>query len=425
MVNQELIPIQQPTPFVSCIDINNLLNIISNSQSDSISRMKLQVDGGKDCLKMSVNIISMHPKSLYTPTPNSVLSNFVVAMGNAPENYHNLRELFNYSSIRKLFEIDIPIQIACDFKVAALLVGIQQASSNFPCPFCLWCNGSLCTGIPDKARKHQDIMVDLVKKCHNVINKPIISWSESPMEKIALAPLHILLGLVNRLYNEVRPSDRASSRRDRQLYKHHCSALCRYKVYRSEYWNATLDGNSCSRLLDHLDDIPFADSSVKFLNALKTLKRVKDNCLGKVRKIGWRGSIQEFRGAWRDAILPWSLKSHILSDHYEEYFDHFESKPDAGAAISSEQSGEMLHSRIQQVWNLRFKAGRDNPVYPQRLVDCIVTYNYNLQWGKVTRLTTKVELGNNKEGENDEDSDDEEGLVPHNWETESESSDSD
>ena len=97
------------------------------------------------------------------------------------------------------------------------------------------------------------------------------------MEKIALAPLHILLALVNRLYNEARPSDSASSRRDHQLYKHHCSALCRYMVDRSEYWNATLEGNSCSRLLDHLDDIPFADSSVKFLNALKTLIQVKDN----------------------------------------------------------------------------------------------------------------------------------------------------
>ena len=99
MVNKKLIPIQQPTPFGCLIDINNHLNIITHSQSDSI-----------------------------------------------------------YSSIRKLFEIDIPIPIACDFKVAALLVGIQQASSNYPCPFCLWRNGSLCRGIPDKARKHQDIM---------------------------------------------------------------------------------------------------------------------------------------------------------------------------------------------------------------------------------------------------------------------------
>ena len=34
----------------------------------------------------------MSPDSLYAPTPNSVLSNFVVAMGNASKNYHNLRQ---------------------------------------------------------------------------------------------------------------------------------------------------------------------------------------------------------------------------------------------------------------------------------------------------------------------------------------------
>ena len=169
------------------------------------------------------------------------------------------------------------------------------------------------------------------------------------MEKMALYPLHILLGLVNSLYTEARPGYSASSRRDRQLYKHHCLSLCRYNVYRSEYWNTTLEGKSCSRLLDHLDDIQFADNLIKFLNALKTLKLVKDNYLGKISKIGWQASIQTFREAWNDTNLPWSLKSHILSNHYEEYFNNFESIPDAGAAISSEQSGEMLHSQIHQV----------------------------------------------------------------------------
>ena len=78
--NKKLIPIQRPTPFGCCIDINHLLNIITHSQSDCISRLKLQVDVEKDFLKMSLNIISMSPDSLYAPTPNSVLSNFVVAM---------------------------------------------------------------------------------------------------------------------------------------------------------------------------------------------------------------------------------------------------------------------------------------------------------------------------------------------------------
>ena len=77
----------------------------------------------------------------------------------------------------------------------------------------------------------------------------------------------------------------------------------------------------------------------------------------------------------------------------------------------------MLHSRIHQVWNLRFKTGRDNPSYPLSLVDCIVTYNYNLQRNKATRSTTNIELSNNTEGESDEDRDNEVKLVPHNWET--------
>ena len=40
------------------------------------------------------------------------------------------------------------------------------------------------------------------------------------------------------------------------------------------------------------------------------------------------------------------LKSHSLSDHYEEYFNQYESIANAGAAISSEQSGQMLHSPL-------------------------------------------------------------------------------
>ena len=51
------------------------------------------------------------------------------------------------------------------------------------------------------------------------------------------------------------------------------------------------------------------------------------------------------------------------------------SSPDAGAAISSEQSGEMLHSRLQIIWDLRFKTIAENPLYLQRLIDCVVTYN--------------------------------------------------
>ena len=158
----------EPTPFEFCLDIEQLLNIITYNQAKHISRLKSQVDGGREFLKMSVNIKSMSPDSLYTPTPNSVLYNFVIAMEHGVENCHYLKLLFTYPSIRKLFALDIPIQIFCYFKVAALLVGIQQASSNYPCPFCLWRIGTICTGMSNKSRR-----IDLNTKQHNVINEPI------------------------------------------------------------------------------------------------------------------------------------------------------------------------------------------------------------------------------------------------------------
>ena len=145
-------------------------------------------------------------------------------------------------------------------------------------------------------------------------------------------------------------------------------ALNKFKVFRSEYWNGILEGNSCSRLLDNLENILFPKYSTKFVGALIALKHVKEMCLGTVRKLGWQGSISHFRDAWHDTDLAWSLKSHILSDHYEEYFYHYVSISDAGAAISSEQCGEMLHSRLQRVWDLRFKTRADYYLYPNVLL---------------------------------------------------------
>ena len=127
----------EPIPSGFCTDNEHLLNIVTHNQLNRICRLKLHIDGGKGFLKISFNIISMKPGSIYSPTPNSVLTNFVIAMGKGPENYHNLKQLLMHPSVCKLFTVDFALQIASDFKVAALLVGIQQASSNFPCPFCL------------------------------------------------------------------------------------------------------------------------------------------------------------------------------------------------------------------------------------------------------------------------------------------------
>ena len=95
-------------------------------------------------------------------------------MGHAPENSESLRSLFRVTSIQDIFNLDIPIQIECDFKVAAILVGIQQASSKYPCPFCIWRKNTKCTGIPSHPRSRKEVIKDLHSKNHSVSHEPII-----------------------------------------------------------------------------------------------------------------------------------------------------------------------------------------------------------------------------------------------------------
>ena len=95
---------------------------------------------------------------------------------------------------------------------------------------------------------------------------------------------HLLLGIL-----DIRVC--TSERGERKLYKLHCAALHNCNIFRSEYWDGTLEGNSCSKLLDHLEYIPFPKTSAKLVNALIALKHVKETCLCNVRKFGWQTAL--------------------------------------------------------------------------------------------------------------------------------------
>ena len=78
---------------------------------------------------------------------------------------------------------------------------------------------------------------------------------------------------------------------------------------------------------------------------------------------------------------------------------------------------------MQNLWELRFKTKVEHDSYPERLVDCVVTYNYNLGWDDAERLSKirgvcslmRVE----SHGEDSDDNVEREKL--HNWDTDEES----
>ncbi|KAF4716681.1 hypothetical protein FOZ62_029401, partial [Perkinsus olseni] len=155
------------TPFVFCTDINALLNIVTGGESHRITRLKLQFDGGQQFLKLSIDITTMEEGSRYMPSPNSVLKNFVIGMGQASETQKNLEQVLGHSSVKALFHLDIPKQVACDFKVSAMMVGIQMASCN-----------SHTIRVTRTWKQH---MKDLESASHNVVAQPVIQWVNSPL----------------------------------------------------------------------------------------------------------------------------------------------------------------------------------------------------------------------------------------------------
>ncbi|KAF4680527.1 hypothetical protein FOZ60_013297 [Perkinsus olseni] len=224
---------------------------------------------------------------------------------------------------------------------------------------------------------------------HNVVAQPVIQWVNSPLEFLSLSPLHLLLGIVNKLYDKARPTETSGA--SNSLHARHCKALVKYNIRRSVYFDGAFEGNGCSRLLDEIaaGRIPFEQRARPFVEALKAFKVVKDKCLGLMRVPGWSQAIASFRTAWEATSLPYTLKVHVLCSHVEEYLERYETVPDAGLGLSSEQSGESLHARLQRVWNLRFKANPNNEVFRERLVDCVVSYNWNLQWDEASRVSTE------------------------------------
>ncbi|EER20580.1 hypothetical protein Pmar_PMAR001561 [Perkinsus marinus ATCC 50983] len=195
-----------------------------------------------------------------------------------------------------------------------------------------------------------------------------------------------MLGIVNKLYNHAKPSAESSSKTS--IYVRHCRALQEQNVRRSAYFDGALEGNSCSRLLRAvaLDKIPFAKKALPFVEALKAFYHFQQKCLGNRRLPGWKESINEFGTAWDATGLAPTLKVHIVLHHVEQYLSYYESLPDAGLGISSEQSGEALHARLQRVWDLRFKVDPKNKIFPDRLMDCMVSYNWNLKWDEAERM---------------------------------------
>ena len=115
-------------------------------------------------------------------------------------------------NVLKLEQLD-NFTIAADMKMANLLCGISSHSSTHPCIYCDWSKsdprGSVKSRTFEEIRtlsqewKNQGQAPSRLKTFKNCQNFPIVKSKEYIMKIFPIPELHCLIGIVNRLYDNL------------------------------------------------------------------------------------------------------------------------------------------------------------------------------------------------------------------------------
>jgi hypothetical protein len=132
------------------------------------------------------------------------------------------------------------------------------------------------------------------------VKQPLLDWPDDACTLEAVPPmeLHLLLGLVNRLYDEL---DQRIFRIDGISAQQWADTL---SVRRSPYHGSQFNGNECERLLDGVDILRqmlsnrAAFNAMPVEHALSCLRIVKQKCFGDQLVEGFMTAIEEFEKAY-------------------------------------------------------------------------------------------------------------------------------
>ena len=123
---------------VLCHDVEDLLyKILEFRNIDFYSHMvKIGIDGGQQFLKICMSVLDLEDAT-YKSSQNAFSDGGVkkiLVLGlceNIKESYENLSKMLNPMNLHKM-----KFYLSVDLKVASIILGIQSASSAYPCIYC-------------------------------------------------------------------------------------------------------------------------------------------------------------------------------------------------------------------------------------------------------------------------------------------------
>jgi hypothetical protein len=297
---------------------------------------------------------------------------FVIAIAaNVQENYENLRAL--WASLG-LGELNRHFTIACDLKVANLLLGLMPHSSRHPCCWCTADKHSLhAVGRPRTLKLLQESLSDfqtiggsrrsLARNFDNVV-QPCLLRGPPTVDIVQLLPppaLHLLTGTVGTIFNGLQ-----ATWPDCQHWLSDCH------VTQDPQHGGSFTGNASRILLRNTDRLAAMCplSALPFVEAFRAFDRVVGSCFGNELAPRWKQNLAGFSDRFADLSISVTPKVHAVFHHVSEFCEH----TGTGLGLWSEHTVESLHHDFQKLW-CNYKVGSTNSQYPARLLSAVRAYN--------------------------------------------------
>jgi hypothetical protein len=399
-------------PVVYCSDTGSLMEfLLHHRQVESEGLLaKVGIDGGGGFMKVCLNLLSVTEHSSDQPgsrgsyaqgacssifRDSSVKKLILLAIvPEVAESYGNLE------TILQLLNLDgFNFALAVDMKLANAVLGLQSASSTHPCP---WCDlGKPNFNRPDRIgelrsfgaiREHASSYLQLKEQqsaaampsaaaFKNCVRMPLLDCSDETLTLDILPPmeLHLLLGIVNRLYKEldnrlialrgchIRAADWASALNLREAPHH----------------GGQFSGNACSKLLENVELLESmlrnaeADAAMPVAKTFRAFRVVQQTCFTTQLGEGFDRAVSKFAEAYVALGIKVTPKAHAVFRHVSQFLKRQQRKSaqSHGLGFWSEQASEAAHADFVKLWEHSYKVTLSHPKYPSQLLRCTVVYN--------------------------------------------------
>lgn len=371
-------------PTVVCNDLPSLINKVLRARQREKEKVliKISIDGGGGFLKICVSVFEINdpiPKAgaglLKKYLESGVKKLFVIGIApTVKESYVNVKRLWLNSGVDKLQR---GYTIATDLKLCNILLGLMNHSSCHPCA---WCD-------TDKDNLHkvgnQRTIASLMnmfwdffeskkdkkdaKTFGNVIHPPIICddiEDETPV--ICLIPppeLHLLMGPVNKLYNEMEEKWPQS-----ELW------LKAVNVKKEEYHGGQFNGNDSRKLAKSVEALEALNPPTcvdNYINAFKSFNAVVEACFGKDLHPDFQRRITTFAVDYMKLKISVTPKVHAVFFHVAEFC----LMTGQGLSPWGEQAGESVHHDFKQTYQYYNVNDMERQVYADHFLAAVCAYN--------------------------------------------------